>query len=415
MNFWTTPLQGLTEEHVQALVAERAHEGLRLEFKQRMDLSSREQKKEAAKDLVALANATGGRIIYGIEEAADDDGPIAARVMPLSDPKVSGQYSDVIHSAVHPRIRFDMASVAVAGGFVIIVEVPPPLVGDLHLVTGYGENRFYRRGPSGAVPMTEPEIRDTYGRGAAMRAQLESEMKAVSDRETSIRVTTDESILIIPWHLRATLVEPSRMPQSVGAHLAQHALPRSELRDYLGAFTLRHDGYIATIPHDSSEDTADYMLAIRKNGVVHTSTNAAARKLDDGMRWFPLDAIERILEAFSIAKTVFSVVGYWGPVRLEYHLRLTEPWHIGGSFGYNETPISARPLMSVVEQADLVALQGNWGILAKDLIDDIFHAGHRAASPYFTEDGMLVATALGRGPLADRILARIRPWVRVSE
>lgn len=61
-------------------------ESLELEFKRQLDLKTDNQKTEAAKDISAMANTIGGRIIYGIEEVKKENGiKVAGPLRPLTD------------------------------------------------------------------------------------------------------------------------------------------------------------------------------------------------------------------------------------------------------------------------------------------------------------------------------------------
>jgi hypothetical protein len=91
---------------------------------------------------------------------------------------------------------------------VLVLEAFPSSALDLHLVSGYGENRFYRRGPSGVVPMTEPEIREAYYRIAETRASLDARVRALSEPELKVREGVDESVLVIPLFSRPSLLDP---------------------------------------------------------------------------------------------------------------------------------------------------------------------------------------------------------------
>jgi len=65
---------------VQSLVANQVQESLYLELKRGDALSlQNNQKKEMVKDDTALAHASGGHLVYGIEEEPIDDIPTADR------------------------------------------------------------------------------------------------------------------------------------------------------------------------------------------------------------------------------------------------------------------------------------------------------------------------------------------------
>jgi predicted HTH transcriptional regulator len=62
-------LKRLQADDIANVVRDKIEESLTLEFKRDLNLKSEHDKREAAKDVSGMANAAGGRIIYGIEEA----------------------------------------------------------------------------------------------------------------------------------------------------------------------------------------------------------------------------------------------------------------------------------------------------------------------------------------------------------
>jgi len=58
----------ITEADLQRLVDEGRREDVQLEFKQALPGNSDEGKKEFLKDVTAMANSSGGDIIYGVRE-----------------------------------------------------------------------------------------------------------------------------------------------------------------------------------------------------------------------------------------------------------------------------------------------------------------------------------------------------------
>src|SRR6266699_3723458 len=184
--FHDRTLDDLDEAAIQALVNTSAQEGLTLDFKGKLDLDTDVQKREVAKDVSAMANAEGGRIIYGIEEK-DLGGGLrgAGRVAALRDGTLGERLPDVVYGAVHPRPSFRRRHVPVQGGTVLVVEVYPSTT-DLHMVSGYAEHRYYKRGAKGNIVMTEPEVRETYARITGTRASLDGTLRAAVGPELNL-------------------------------------------------------------------------------------------------------------------------------------------------------------------------------------------------------------------------------------
>ena len=114
---------GLLVAAVSAEVVERAD----LDWKRRLpDLKVAGAREEAAKDIAAMANTSGGLIVYGVREAG---GGAAAAIEPAASEagdQFERMYRQVASSAIRPPVlglRFHR--VAVEGGWVLAVEVDP--------------------------------------------------------------------------------------------------------------------------------------------------------------------------------------------------------------------------------------------------------------------------------------------------
>ena len=399
------PLTQIEEADLQALVSDQVQEGLALEFKSQLNLGTTSQKKEAAKDASALANTAGGRIFYGINEAALPDGTVVASgITPLTDGALPSSLADILHSTIHPRPRFNLHTVPIAArGYVLALETYESSGLDLHMVTGYGDNRFYRRGPTGVVPMTEPEIREAYIRIGERRASLEARVENLVRPELETRAQVDESVLVIPLYSRPDLMDP-RQVGKLGQVLRDGPFKGvPEVRDELFDLRLRHEGYRLLL--GGAPDDAGLYLAVLKNGVVHLSSNVAFEEkvVKDGTtgdstkewHYWSLRAARRILWTLMIAREVFLLSAYSGPVRLQYQVRPTEFWRIEPNVLKGmEDPIAPGTYSALIAEANLESTLGSWGSLVKDLLDPIFHAAGDFFCPHITNDGAFLRTSV---------------------
>src|SRR5688572_3705414 len=109
MAFADRPPTDVDSASIEQLITLAVPEGLRIGFKRELDVSSKEQKREAGKDASAMANTTGGRILYGIDEATLPDGSkVASRIIPITNGAAADQLADVLTSIVTPRPQFNM-------------------------------------------------------------------------------------------------------------------------------------------------------------------------------------------------------------------------------------------------------------------------------------------------------------------
>jgi hypothetical protein len=381
-------LAEISEADLEGLVQAAVPEGLTLEFKRELNLGQTNEKREAAKDVSALANAAGGRLLYGVAEKPLSDGSVVAGgVVPLTDGTAGSRLADVLHSAIHPRPRFDLRAVPVTGGHVLVVDVYSSSGMDLHMVTGYGENRFYRRGPTGVVLMTEPEIREAYVRIGELRASLDARVEALARPELECRSAVDESILVIPLYSRANLVDPRQVRQ-LGLRLRQGVLQELAVGKYFADLQLRYEGYRLII--GGTTEKAKLYIVVLKTGVVHFSSNSAFDDKGEEFHFSSLGAAHRILQALVISHEVLRLSAYSGPVRLLYQLRAAKPWRIDPEFSTLLDTIPAGTYGTEIPEITLDSTMGSWGTVVKDMLDPIFHAAGGYECPHFTFDGVLL-------------------------
>ncbi len=255
-------LSELNEAHLLDLGASQIPESISLEFKRQLDLSSPKEKAEAAKDVSALANTIGGQILYGVDEVTLADGStVASSLCPLTDGTLKSRLEDVLLASIHPRPQLRLRDVPVAGGHVLVVEVYPGLAGDLYMVTGFKEYRFYLRSEQRTAPMTEPEVRERYARIAASRQALERSQQRSIAAEFKRARKREQSVLVIPWFGRRDLVNPRRFGRELLTELAKGPLRSSPWRDTLFKLRITSEGIpnaLGWLPVVGRRAVADY-------------------------------------------------------------------------------------------------------------------------------------------------------------
>ncbi len=391
----TKPLHEVTEGDLDALGANAIPEGLRLEFKRQLDLTTRKQRVDVAADVAAMANTEGGRIAFGVDEVKlPDDTVVAGPIKALTDAKAVSALPDILHSVIDPPPRFDLVQVPVSGGFVLVVEVYRSWA-DLHMVSGYAQGRYYRRGPKGNVLMGQSEVREAYARILKTKADLDAREAQLTAPELTIRNGTDESVIVTPLYGHATLIDPRHLRALVD-ELQTQVLRGIDSGELSGNLKLEGDGYRSVVPWDAKPEKAILYLAILKNGVIHASYDQALRRDAEAAEGAPYDyssfqAMFRILRALAVARFVFTRVGYGGPARLRYVLRSALPFYLdrNPSGLYVRGPATAAAGEYPTGPVDADLAQGSLQPLAKELLDPIFHVFGQPVAPWFGLDGLL--------------------------
>jgi hypothetical protein len=177
------PLQQLTSSDIRRLVDDAVPEGLHLDYKETLDLSGRDEKKEFLRDVTAFANAEGGLLIYGVREERKDGKPtgVAAEIVgiPLSNPdeetlRIEQLLRDAIDARlptkqIHPLHLHD-------DSYVLLIRVPASLRAP-HMVVLGETRRFYLRVTGGNQDMSTAQIRDAVLRTQGIEERIRAFVK----------------------------------------------------------------------------------------------------------------------------------------------------------------------------------------------------------------------------------------------
>jgi hypothetical protein len=142
-------------DDILKLVADKAAERKTLEYKEKLNIATGDERAEFLSDVSSFANASGGDIIFGISDERDGTGNatgIPSEIKPLgidSIPTELGKIEQLIQNGIQPRIPVvQVKDVNVSGyGTVIVVRVGKSWVSP-HMVTQSNRSRFYSRNSS---------------------------------------------------------------------------------------------------------------------------------------------------------------------------------------------------------------------------------------------------------------------------
>jgi hypothetical protein len=377
-------IDSITEDHLQALCHESAEEGLRLEFKREIDLSSREGKFETAKDVAAMANAAGGRIVYGIDEVSQEGGPAtAAKLVPLENADLIDRHRDVLYGLIFPPPRFRSNRVDLAGGgFALVTEVYSSAGRELHGVRRREEIRFWRRGMARNQPMTEPEIREAYARIAISSQRLEEAIENQVGRVLAKVAKHREHYIVVPWFARPNLADP-RLLIGISDELVARGGPLSHLSSNLSFHNLRPFSEGITMgtqdPH--------FHFAITRTGIVHLAEREAVRHEN---AYAPQLTFKRLMGALGTARLILGRVGYWGPVRVLHDLTINQSApEVAFADGDDAYSFPAGQYRQQVSEVRLDEAGTDLEPIAREIMDQVYHIVRRPACPWFDQSGHL--------------------------
>lgn len=311
------------KDDLQSLIDNKVEESLYVEYKRQLNLDKPRDRKEIAKDVSAFANASGGIIIYGIEEEGTDDSPpIPTSLNPINEPELE-KLEDILLSSTAPRMEFTIHPIRVDGGYCVVLEIPPSYSGP-HMVTLGADNRYYKRRNYQAFPMSEEEIRTAYLRAA-------QSLSTIRERYIRIRLTPPDDgrcwtqILAVPLYEHDLLINPSTFDTALFDKPIDGAFNPTIIyrgRPRPGPYGLELFG----------PNRKEYNYALRLTESGHLETVMAYGFPGDPERYLPsLQILHELHDVLLLFGRIYQAVGYFGPTQIYYRLfgitdsRLTVP------------------------------------------------------------------------------------------
>jgi hypothetical protein len=150
---------------IQQYIVNQTQESLILEYKAAAALAKSDGKmKEITKDVSAMANSSGGVILYGVKEYdLPDKKHLPEKIDPIEQELFSREWLEQVINNIRPRIDglvIHPIPINTAPSHVVyVIEIPQSSTA--HQATDW---RYYKRYNFQAVPMEDYEVRDTMGR-----------------------------------------------------------------------------------------------------------------------------------------------------------------------------------------------------------------------------------------------------------
>jgi hypothetical protein len=169
--FFDKQLTDVVSSDIDWLVANRVQENDRLDYKREMYGRDDEGKRELLRDVVALANHRGGRLLIGVDE--DDEGGAKEAVGVLAGDHATWIHSLCLSSIDDRIVGLEVREIPLETDRVIVVIQVPESPQGPHMVTYKGLHQFWKRHGPRKDKMTVDEIRDGFLRGADARQRIQ--------------------------------------------------------------------------------------------------------------------------------------------------------------------------------------------------------------------------------------------------
>jgi hypothetical protein len=199
MSLLHLPVQAVQERDLLALVTNCVQEGRAIEYKAQLPGGSDADKREFLADVTSFANATGGDLLFGVEE--ERGLPVALPGLELSDLDAAMLRLDsIVRDGCRPRVGgISSARVPLANGRTVLAMRIPRSWTAPHMVTFGNLSRFYARNMAGKYQLDVTELRRAF---MATGESIESAMRFRLERVS--RLVAGETPL--PLHAGPRLV-----------------------------------------------------------------------------------------------------------------------------------------------------------------------------------------------------------------
>jgi len=148
--------------YIQQLIENKIAESRTLEFKRGLWDSSESDKKEMLKDISALANTDGGRIIVGVAENESIITDIVGIDVSNIDATLTGLYQSIM-GGIEPRINgINITPIQLENGkYILVFDIPKSWAAP-HMVSFRNASRFYKRTSNNVYQLGVQEIRNEF-------------------------------------------------------------------------------------------------------------------------------------------------------------------------------------------------------------------------------------------------------------
>jgi len=196
-------IEKINEALLLELCEEGCPESQTLEFKRELPGKLEQDKHELCKDVVALANAEGGDLVYGIEEK---DG-VANKIVSISTEDgdaTERRIRQVLDAGIEPKIHgLRIQQISVSEGYVLILRVPASYDGPHCIRTDKNskqQRRFVMRNGTMISDMSYDQIRGAFDRTATLAEQarrfIATRRELIAKGETPVPLKSGPQLVV---------------------------------------------------------------------------------------------------------------------------------------------------------------------------------------------------------------------------
>lgn len=384
-----------------------------LEYKRDLPKNDYDGVKEFLKDVSAMANTSGGDLIYGISEGKDADGNTVA----VSVEGISGEDANAVklglkdlirHNIKPPLFAFDIQDVLLANAnWAYIVRVHRSWNGP-HVVDYKKHWRFYYRTTNSVEMMDLTQLRQAMILSDSLGQRLnEFRLHRLTAIGSDPRFRGDGKIVMHLQPLES--LQPAQQANLMSARLNGPLLAGISLDQHNPSIRLNFDGILAS--HFLNQKTS--YVQVFRSGAVEAADAVLLRLKSEDQRYVPaLDFEKAIIGAIVRYLALINNLEVRSPVLLHLSLLDVKGYLLSvrdsGGFAhhyYQPSPFDLDDLLFpeiMISDADL-ALYRNLSLndrnrcssasdrasmLVRPLFDTIYNAANLEKSPFYNAEGI---------------------------
>lgn len=208
----------LTASDIEDLLTLSSGESEVLEFKSELPAFNDKGKAEFLKDVCAMANASGGLLLYGIQEHDGCACGLTIRVIEEQD-ALMRRLAQTSQDNIEPAIRIALAVIRVRSHDVLAVEVPQSFSGPYRFKFN-DKQRFVRRYDRHINDLTYDQLRSAFGASQEKQAVIQAWWQQVDAKryfpEFRIEPGPYMAAALVPivYDGRTTFLDPQKVEQN---------------------------------------------------------------------------------------------------------------------------------------------------------------------------------------------------------
>lgn len=385
-------INDITEADLQALIDNNVLEGKTIEYKRELPSNSDSSKKEFLADVTSFANASGGDLIFGIEEdtTTHNHGSLIGLGVDSIDEEKT-RLDNIIRTGVEPRLVNVTIKPIQLGNtkHAILIRIPRSWISPHRVIFG-GYAKFYARNSSGKYEMDVDELRIAFNLSETLIERIRNfkvdRIAKIMADETPVPLNSPHRIVLHLIHGNA--FNPAVKYDVSGIYQSMHdKLPLIRRTVSGGRYNL--DGLFTNSDHDGGKYSA--YTQIYRNGIIEAveSMMLAPKKINgDTLKIIPSGALEKkIMEATNSYLTLLSELAIEPPIFIFLSLLNVKGYRIKRNIHYFDSSDLIDRDMLLLPEEIVESYKAQAEKILNPLFDLIWNACGEPRSLNFDENG----------------------------